>query len=199
LMPSLVADELGDQFAGYRRPRPLFIHRVLSQDTEWCDDISTAEKESCASRVEQALDRALVELSDRFGDEPKDWRWGDVHAAAFPHQILRHIPLLADCSEGRIETDGGDHTLNRGQTGGGTESPYRHVHGAGYRAVYDLADLENSLYSLAMGQSGNRLSSRYIDQLTRWRDGQYFRIVGSRNELKTRGSDMLRLRPLTDN
>jgi penicillin amidase len=199
LMPSLVADELGDQFAGYRRPRPLFIHRVLSQDTEWCDDISTVKKESCTSRVEQALDLALAELSGRFGDEPKDWRWGDVHAATFSHRILRHIPLLAYWSEGRIETDGGDHTLNRGQTSGGTESPYRHVHGAGYRAVYDLSDLRNSRYSLATGQSGNPLSTRYMDQLTRWRDGRYFRIVGSRNELQARGSDMLWLRPLTYN
>jgi penicillin amidase len=198
LMLSLVADELGDQFIGYRHPRPLFIQRVLSQDTDWCDDISTAEKESCASCIEQALNRTLAELSERFGNEPKDWRWGDVHAAAFPHQILRHIPLLADWSEGRIETDGGDHTLNRGQTGGGTENPYRHAHGAGYRAVYDLSDPGNSRYSLATGQSGNPLSSQYMDQLIRWRDGRYFRIFGSRYELKARGSDILLLRPLTD-
>jgi penicillin G amidase len=199
LMPSLVADELGNQFTGYRRPRPLFIHRVLIHDTKWCDDISTLEKEDCASRVEHALNRALTELRKRFGDEPKNWRWGDAHTATFPHRILRHIPLLADWSEGRIKTDGGDHTLNRGQTGGGTESPYRHSHGAGYRAVYDLADPGNSRYSLATGQSGNPLSTRYMDQLSQWRDGQYFRIVGSQNELKARGSDVLRLRPLANN
>ena len=199
LMPSLVADELGDQFAGYSRPRPLFIHRALDQDTEWCDNISTLEKEDCASRVEHALNSALTELRKRFGDEPKNWRWGDAHTATFPHRILRHIPLLADWSEGRIKTDGGNHTLNRGQTSGGTKNPYRHSHGAGYRAVYDLADPRNSRYSLATGQSGNPLSTRYMDQLSQWRDGQYFRIIGSQKELKARGSDVLRLRPLAHN
>jgi hypothetical protein len=37
-----------------------------------------------------------------------------------------------------------------------------------------------------------------MDQLIRWRDGRYFRIFGSRYELKARGSDILLLRPLTD-
>ncbi|MEC7397784.1 MAG: penicillin acylase family protein, partial [Pseudomonadota bacterium] len=52
-------------------------------------------------------------------------------------------------------TGSGDYTLNRGQTGGPNSDPYRHSHGAAYRAVYDLGNPENSRFSLATGQSGN--------------------------------------------
>ena len=68
---------------------------------------------------------------------------------------LRHIPILSTWADGRVATGGGDHTLNRGQTGGPNSDPYRHSHGAAYRAVYDLGNPENSRFSLATGQSGN--------------------------------------------
>jgi len=37
--------------------------------------------------------------------------------------------------------------------------------------VYDLADLDRSLFVMAPGQSGNPLSRHARDFLTRWRDG----------------------------
>jgi penicillin amidase len=37
--------------------------------------------------------------------------------------------------------------------------------------VYDLADLDRSLFMVAPGQSGNLLSRHARDFLTRWRDG----------------------------
>jgi penicillin amidase len=38
-------------------------------------------------------------------------------------------------------------------------------------AVYDLADLDRSLFVVAPGQSGNLLSRHAWDFLRRWRDG----------------------------
>ena len=45
------------------------------------------------------------------------------------------------------------------------------MHGAAYRGVYDLADLDRSLFVVTPGQSGNPLSRHARDFLTRWRDG----------------------------
>ena len=198
LMVTLLEDELGAAFAGFQRARPRVIERILREDTVWCDDVSTPQKEDCGVRTALALDRALSELKARFGGDPKDWNWGAAHEAVFPHKIFRRIPLLGQWTEGRIATDGGDHTLNRGQTGGGVDDPYRHSHGAGFRAVYDLSNLENSRYSLATGQSGNPLSDRYMEFLAPWRDGRYIHIAGSRDELETRGGERLTLRPRVD-
>ncbi len=66
----------------------------------------------------------------------------------------------------RIESDGGDHTVNRGKTQGGkSEQPFAHTDGGAFRAVYDLADLGNSRFMIATGQSGNFLSRHYSDLL----------------------------------
>ena len=45
------------------------------------------------------------------------------------------------------------------------------VHGASYRGVYDLADLDRSLFVVTPGQSGNPVSRHARDFLARWRDG----------------------------
>lgn len=41
------------------------------------------------------------------------------------------------------------------------------------RAIFDLSDLDKSLFMIATGQSGNPLSSHYGDMLEDWRDGWY--------------------------
>ena len=45
------------------------------------------------------------------------------------------------------------------------------MHGPAYRGVYDLADLDRSLFVMAPGQSGNPFSRASRNFLTRWRDG----------------------------
>jgi len=195
LMWTLTADELGPDFAAYNRPRPRFVVAALTKHETWCDDVTTTPREDCGGRVRLALRRALAELTERFGEEIEEWRWGAAHRAVFPHRILRHVPILGGLAAGSIESDGGDHTLNRGQTGGKEPDPYRHTHGAGFRAVYDLAALGESRFSLATGQSGNPLSSRYMEFLRRWRDGRYIRITGDRATLRAAGADVLTIRP----
>ena len=54
--------------------------------------------------------------------------------------------------------------------------PFGDVHGAGYRAVYDLADLDRSLFQMSLGQSGHRLSPHFSDLARSWADGTAFRI-----------------------
>ena len=57
--------------------------------------------------------------------------------------------------------------------------PFGDVHGAGYRAVYDLADLDASLFQMSLGQSGHRLSPHFSDLARAWADGTPFRIGAS--------------------
>ena len=106
-------------------------------------------------------------LTARFGADPSAWRWGTVHQAVFAHPIFRSIPVLGALTTARIGDPGDGATLDRG----GTNEALEAVHGASYRGVYDLADLERSLFMMAPGQSGNPLSRHARDFLTRWRDG----------------------------
>lgn len=195
----LIADELGGTEAqGFRtlirRPAVEFLIAVLTEKRRWCDDLTTKPAESCEALLATSLQQALAELAAALGPGMSDWRWGDRHRASFAHPVLTHIPVLSRLTDLSIETDGGDHTVNRGMTAGpGHEVPATHLDGSGYRAVYDLADLENSRYMIATGQSGNFLSPHYGDFLERWRNGDYIKIPGSK--IRDSGAHHLRLVP----
>ncbi len=182
---AVYADELGDftrDFWGYR---PRFIRYVLEDRPIWCDDISTQGVEDCASQLESALDATLETLSERFGREPDAWRWGDAHRAEFNHLMFGRLPVLGAFANLNVATDGGFYTVNRGAGHlGDSEKPFAHVHGAGFRAVYDLSDLSRSLFIIATGQSGNPLSPHYGDLLETWRDGDWIRLGQSRESLE---------------
>jgi penicillin amidase len=182
LAQALIADEIGGGKARafqslVNRPGAGFIAVALSGRQVWCDDIATPDMENCADRLSMSLSLALDELAASLGADMRAWRWGALHRAAFAHPVLTHVPVVARFADLGIETDGGDHTVNRGMTAGqGHANPLAHLDGSGYRAIYDLADLDNSRFVIATGQSGNPLSPHYGDFLQRWRDGEYIKI-----------------------
>jgi penicillin amidase len=138
-----------------------FVPFVLSPEgRSWCGG-------DCAPLLKSTLDSTMASLSSRFGPDPAAWRWGAVHQAVFAHPVLRSIPLLGELTSGRIAMPGDGTTLDCG----GTDAALQAVHGASFRGVYDLADLDRSLFMMAPGQSGNPLSRHAWDFLTRWRDG----------------------------
>jgi penicillin amidase len=61
------------------------------------------------------------------------------------------------------------------------------VHGAGLRAVYDLADLDASRFMIAPGQSGHPLSRHWRDLAAPWADGALLRLDGERSALARSG------------
>jgi penicillin amidase len=193
----LAEDDLGsDAFMDFWRADADFTELALGQVPHWCDDIRTTPVESCKWALSTALDRAVFKLSQDQGSAVVDWHWGDMHTAPMKHQLLSLVPGLALLGNRPIETSGGDHTLNRGQSRGGDgDTPFSHVHGAGFRAIYDLSNLDNSLFALAGGQSGNPFSDHYADLLKDWRDGRYFRIPGRAEDIPQEGGALLRLSP----
>ncbi len=187
------ADELGEVFGDFQRPKMDLLARTLTEGQAWCDDIGTPAREDCSGQAAQALEDALELLEARFGQPLDRLRWGAAHIARFPHPILSRVPYFDSLFGYAVETDGGDDTLNRASTraGGPPEALFADVHGPGYRAVYDLADLDRSRVTIATGQSGNPFSPHYGDLATRWRDGIYTILDGR----GTAGQDRLRLIP----
>ncbi|HEY0423585.1 MAG TPA: penicillin acylase family protein, partial [Rhodopila sp.] len=133
---------------------------AASSGSHWCDG-------DCQPVLREALVDAMRELAARYGDDPATWRWGEVHQAIFAHPILRNVPLLGSLSTISVPSPGDDDTIDRG----GTDRAFRSVHGAAYRGVYDLADLDRSLFMIAPGQSGNLFDVHARDFIHRWRDG----------------------------
>ncbi len=121
----------------------------------------------CAPILRATLDETMTALSARFGPDFSTWRWGTVHQAVFAHPFLSGIPVLGEITTLRIAVPGDGTTLDRADMNAALEA----VHGASYRGVYDLADLDRSLFVMTPGQSGNPMSRHARDFLTRWRDG----------------------------
>ena len=76
------------------------------------------------------------------------------------------------------------------------DAPYANIHGAGYRAVYDLSDLDNSRFMIATGQSGHPLSPHYSDLVDLWRDGLFLPLAGSPADVAARGTGVTMITPV---
>ncbi|PWC31457.1 acyl-homoserine-lactone acylase [Azospirillum sp. TSO35-2] len=196
LVRAVFADELGPDFAAYWDLRPEALRRVIAERPEWCDDVTTPQKESCADTIGKALASATAMLAERHGSTPKSWRWGDEHKVALVHRMLGRLPLIGGKADLSVETDGDFFTVNRGSTSiRDGAAPFRHVQGAGFRAVYDLADLDKSRFVIATGQSGNIWSRHWGDLVGLWRDGGALRLAGDRGTLVAAGAEVLTLTP----
>ena len=196
LVRTLFADELGDIFAGYWDLRPRAVQNALTKAPQWCDNVTTPVRETCTDALSASLKAALAQIEQRHGPHVVAWRWGWEHKADLNHRLLGRVPLLKELFDLSIETDGGAFTVNRGTTRiRDPRNPFAHVHGAGFRAVYDLADLGNSRFIIATGQSGNPLSPHWGDLVRSWRDGAALRLTGDRGTLETAGAKVLTLTP----
>lgn len=193
LLRGLFAERMGPLFGEFWfGGHPELLQTVLKGGTSWCD--TTEGPRDCRRLMIEALDRTMRDLGGQFGRTWQKWRWGQSHQVEFGHPLFGKIPLIGRLTGLRIDTDGGNDTINRGAFSL-SRSPLTHMHGASFRAVYDLADLENSRFVVAPGQSGNPLSPHYGDFLRRWRDGASRTLSGTPGELRDGGAKLLNLIP----
>ncbi len=185
LMRGLFADELGPVFPDYWSLRVAAIERALFERPQWCDDVTTADvKEGCASVAARALDRALSLIAARHGPDWSDWRWGEAHAVIMRHRVLGQIPIVGQWFDIHLENGGEKDTVNAGGYVMSSDAePFAQIHGPGYRAIYDMAEPERSVFIQATGQSGNPLSPHYRDFAELWRDGRYLPMLTDRAAL----------------
>ena len=189
------ADELGvHQRAAWGR-KGAFVQRVLEGRNVWCDDIHTAAAETCEEMLVRALVAATSRLAEDHGDDPEAWRWGHAHVAIAEHRPFGATPLaplfnLSGPAPGSI------YAVNAFSFGTlEEERPFASTHGPSFRAIYDLADLDRSLFVQSTGQSGNIFSPWYRNLERRWRDGGYILIPTERAAYEPNAVGRLRLTP----
>jgi len=129
---------------------------------------STLCGDRCEAMLRASHQRAIARLSQRFGADRAGWHWGNAHQVVFVPSALRAIPWLGRLIEARIAEAGDDSTVGRG---GLRTDTLEAVHGASYRGVYDLADLERSRFMVVPGQSGDPASHLARNFMREWRDG----------------------------
>lgn len=199
LARGIYADELGDAFRRNWSPRPVFLKAVLEDrdgQARWCDDVRTAVREDCGEIAADALERALEGLRITYGAYRTRWRWGEAHVAVHPHRPLTSVRLLRPFVDIRVPTGGDGFTVNVGRSDFGHPiEPFANRHGPSLRALYDLAQPDNSLFIHSGGQSGNPLSRHYRAFTDAWARGDYVPMITDRTRLEAAGVQRLALVP----
>jgi penicillin amidase len=180
------ADELGALFHDSWDQRATFMIAVLKDEhgeARWCDDVRTKARESCAYQASRAFDLSAQDLERRYGAQA-GWEWGAVHRAAGDHHPFAFVPLLGRLFDVSPETAGDSYTVNVGHFHiGDEERPFANRHAPSMRAIYDLADLDRSVFMQSTGQSGNVLSPWYASFAERWAKVQYITIPTRRESI----------------
>jgi penicillin amidase len=190
LTEALLADDLAlltsdDSSRRPWRPRSSVVLGLVKTDSPLCDDTRTTPVETCRDQITLALRQAGRATGS--GET-----WGAVHLARHDHPVFGRIPLLSSLFGRAMPSDGGNDTLLRMASRDGS---FTGVHGAGFRAVYDLADLERSGFMISTGQSGHLFSPYYSSFLERARDGKLRPIAGTPAVLARNGAALLTLTP----
>ncbi len=142
--------------------------------------------------VRETFRTAVSEFQSMCSLAKKDCAWGKFHTTTFAHPLasLGEKYDLA-WSLKPVATPGGFLTPNQNRY----KVPFKNVHGASYRQIFDLADWDQAIATSVPGQSGQPGSPHYDDLLPLWSRGEYFPLLFSRSKIEEVMQHKLRLVP----
>ena len=164
-------DELPERFwpTGGSRWSEVVIGLLEQPGNEWWDIASTSDIERRDEILEMALLAAIAEMSDRLGDDPADWTWGELHTATFRNATFGEsgiAPLEWLFNRGPYPVDGGSSIVNA--TSWDASESYEVIAVPSMRMIVDLSDFERSRTVHPTGQSGHIYHDHYIDMAEAW-------------------------------
>ncbi|GAA3740951.1 penicillin acylase family protein [Salinactinospora qingdaonensis] len=195
---ALTFDELDEEMAMSGGSRGFLVVSRLLDDpgSPWWDSPGGGASGRDAV-VAAALERAAVELSERLGDDPSQWRWGELHMLTVRNESLGTsgvAPVEWLFNRGPVEAPGGTSIVNA--TGWDTSTPgYEIYRGPSMRMVLDLSDLDASRWSNLTGTSGHAFHPNYADQLPMWAQGESAPMPFTRSAVEEAAEHELVLAP----
>lgn len=198
---SVWLQELDSAYYATRIPKDIRMERGdLRNITGMLQQLSQPTENSFGPHPERARDellrqsfvQAVARTRKLIGDDPQNWRWGQLHTATLQHPLSSMGPNYAKAFNlGPVARSGDSHTPNNTRY----NESFQQVHGASYRHVLDLADWDRGLATSTPGQSGQPGSPHYGDLLPLWADARYFPLSYSRGKVEEVTTHRLNLRP----
>jgi len=174
-----IGDPLMKNMANYLLP---VLERILpDQDNPWWDNITTPSRETRDDILLQSLRETVNDLQSRLGADMSAWRWGRLHTASFSHQALGGLPLISLLfNRGPYAIGGGGAGTTVYAASHSLARPYAVRSISSMRAIFDVADWDNSRLVNTTGQSGVPGSPWYGTMITAWRDVHHHPMPFSR-------------------
>jgi len=173
----------------------MYVVNNLLEDPDspwWEGEDTSGREEVLAAAMEEAAD----ELEDLLGDDPAEWRWGDLHTLTATHESFgtSGIPAVERLfNRGPVESSGGSSIVNA--TGWEASEGYGIVSVPSMRMVVDLSDRDGSTWVNLTGNSGHAFHTNYDDQLEMWSEGETLPWAVSEEAVRDGADDELVLRP----
>jgi len=188
--------ELYDHYYARRQWSISFQYEVLPKLLElptamWFGADGTAARDEV---LRSALDRALDELGARLGDDVADWAWGTIHRVRMAAGLAMMPGFEELFTAGEAPWGGDEQTICQGMYEPGSGG-YDVVVVPSWRQIIDLADLDASVGTHTVGQSGNPASSHFKDLFPLWSTGQYHPLPFTRPAVEAASESRLGLVP----
>ena len=129
------------------------------------------------------LPKAWAETQQLLGNNPKQWRWGDLHRTEFHHPLLNLVSddvrrTLTMTEHGR---GGSSNTTNNT---GFRAKDFLVRSGASFRMVVDVGNWDAARMTNAPGQSGDPRSKFYDNLLENWANDSDLPMLFSRKQIE---------------
>ena len=151
------------------------------------------EQSPDAPVVRRAFHNSVEWLARRLGQNVATWHWGRLHQLHLEHalSIRKPLGLLFDVSAFPWSGD-----LETVRAGGSWPATYKAAGPiSAYRFIADCGDWDSSLSCIPGGQSGQRGSPHYADQVDAWRRVAYHPLAFTRPAIARVQRHALRLLP----
>jgi len=189
IVEQVFKERLGDTLYEYYIGSSVFtIHNglnniIANENSSWFDNPSTEQIETRDSVLVRGFHEAIDYLTERFGENISDWRWGDLHILTLFNPVGRNIPIIGNLmNAGPFPFGGGTNCVNASIYR--FTRPWRVVAGASQRHIFDLSNMKNSLRIIPTGISGNFMSPHYDDQVELWRKVEYRPFIFDRDDVE---------------
>lgn len=151
------------------------------------------EGHGCDEVVGVAFTRTVQWLTRRLGPDVRGWQWGRLHPLHMEHALSIRKPLGMLFNVPPFPWTGDLETVRAGGSGPGEYKASGPI--SAYRFIADCSDWDNSLSCIPGGQSGQRGSPHYTDQVDAWRRVGYHPLAFTRPAIARVARHTLTLRP----
>ncbi|GII93122.1 penicillin acylase family protein [Sinosporangium siamense] len=173
------------------------VRRMLAEpaDPFW-DDSRTPIVERRDDILRRSLALAYGELRERLGDNPKRWRWSDLHTLTLVNESLGKsgiAPVEWLFNRGPIAAPGSRDAVNA--VSWDVQEGYEVTAVPSMRMVVDLADADKSRWINLTGASGHAFHDNYWDQAPLWANGETTPMLAREESIRAAATHTLTLSP----
>ena len=149
------------------------VDSLILSDHHFIDNIETPEKESLSELIVAAGVKTEEILTERFGENKQDWKWGKLHTVYFYSPIRQEGWGSEFLGAELLPKQGSNQTLNRGGFVKNKDHLYETGWFSSFRMVADMNDQEKIMGVISGGSAARIFHPYYKSQLEQWKTGEW--------------------------